>query len=196
MPGMMRVAALLALAVSIAAIAGCGSNDINGTIPQANADQMVAELDGVETLLASGDCSGAQARVQDFLDQVDLLPSTAGSELKGALRDSGNNLKSLVAQCQSGVTGPTGNQTTSPERSSTKHTNTDTTSTESTTTEPTTTAPEPQGPPGNGNGNANGIGNGQGNGNAGVGNPGNDNTGGGGSTGGTGGTGGTGIGGD
>jgi len=196
MPGMTRVAALLAVVASVAAIAGCGSNDVNGTIPQANADQMVSELDAVETSLASGDCAGAQAHAQDFLDHVNLLPETAGTALKAALRGGGENLQSLVAQCQSGVTGPTGNQTTSPERSSTKHTNTDTTSTESTTTEPTTTAPEPQGPPGNGNGNANGIGNGQGNGNAGVGNPGNDNTGGGGSTGGTGGTGGTGIGGD
>jgi hypothetical protein len=189
MPGMMRVAALLALAVSIAAIAGCGSNDINGTIPQANADQMVAELDGVETLLASGDCAGAQARVQDFLDQVDLLPSTAGSELKGALRDSGNNLKSLVAQCQSGVTGPTGEQSTS-QHTSTKHTTSETTTAETSTSEETTTTTpeEPASPPthsnagGNGNGNANGQGNGTSGGS-------NGSAGGGGSSGGTGGTG-------
>src|SRR5262245_7687379 len=151
MPGMTRVAALLALAASVAAIAGCGSNDINGTIPQANADQTVAEADGVETLLASGDCSGAEARVQDFLDQVDLLPSTAGSELKGALRDSGNNLKSLVAQCRSGVTGPTGEQSPA-ERSSTKHTTTDTTTAETSTSEETTTTPEePASPPAHSN---------------------------------------------
>ena len=186
MPGMTRVAALLALAASVAAIAGCGSNDINGTIPQANADQMVAELDGVETLLASGDCSGAQARVQDFLDQVDLLPSTAGSELKGALRDSGNNLKSLVAQCQSGVSGPTG---ATSQHTSTKHTTSETTTAEASTSEETTTTPEePASPPthsnagGNGNGNANGQGNGTSGGS-------NGNAGGGGSTGGTGGTG-------
>lgn len=187
MPGMTRVAALLALAASVAAIAGCGSNDINGTIPQANADQMVAELDGVETLLASGDCSGAQARVQDFLDQVDLLPSTAGSELKGALRDSGNNLKSLVAQCQSGVSGPTG---ATSQHTSTKHTTTDTTTAETSTSEETTTTPEePASPPAHSNsgGNGNGNANGQGNGTSG-GNPGNGNAGGGGSTGGTGGT--------
>jgi hypothetical protein len=192
MPGMTRVAALLALAASVAAIAGCGSNDINGTIPQANADQMVAELDAVETLLASGDCSGAQVRVQDFLSQVDLLPSTAGSELKGALRDSGNNLKSLVAQCQSGVTGPTGEQSTS-QHPSTKHTTTDTTTAETSTSEETTTTPqEPASPPTHSNAGGNGSGNGQGNGTSG-GNPGNGNAGGGGSTGGTGGTG---IGGD
>ena len=187
MPGMTRVAALLALAASVAAIAGCGSNDINGTIPQANADQMVAELDGVETLLASGDCAGAQARVQDFLDQVDLLPSTAGSELKGALRDSGNNLKSLVAQCQSGVSGPTG---ATSQHTSTKHTTTDTTTAETSTSEETTTTPEePASPPAHSNsgGNGNGNANGQGNGTSG-GNPGNGNAGGGGSTGGTGGT--------
>jgi hypothetical protein len=194
MPRMTRVAALLALAASVAAIAGCGSNDINGTIPQANADQMVAELDAVETSLASGDCSGAQARVQGFLNQVDLLPSTAGSELKGALRDSGNNLKSLVAQCQSGVTGPTGEQSTS-QHPSTKHTTTDTTTADTSTSEETTTTPEePASPPANSNagGNGNGNANGQGNGTSG-GNPGNGNAGGGGSTGGTGGTG---IGGD
>ena len=187
MPGMTRVAVLLALAASVAAIAGCGSNDINGTIPQTNADQIVAELDGVETLLASGDCSGAQARVQDFLDQVDLLPSTAGSELKGALRDSGNNLMSLVAQCQSGVSGPTG---ATSQHTSTKHTTTDTTTAETSTSEETTTTPEePASPPAHSNagGNGNGNANGQGNGTSG-GNPGNGNAGGGGSTGGTGGT--------
>jgi hypothetical protein len=190
MPGMTRVAGLLALAASVAAIAGCGSNDINGTIPQANADQMVAELDGVETLLASGDCSGAQARVQDFLDQVDLLPSTAGSELKGALRDSGNNLKSLVAQCQSGVTGPTGEQSTT-QHPSTKHTTTDTTTAETSTSEETTTTPEePASPPAHSNAGGNGNANGEGNGTSGGSN---GNAGGGGSSGGTGGTG---IGGD
>jgi hypothetical protein len=194
MPGMTRVAALLALAASVAAIAGCGSNDINGTIPQANADQMVAELDAVETSLANGDCPGAQARVQDFLDQVDLLPSTAGSELKGALRDSGNNLNNLVAQCQSGVTGPAGEQST-PQHTSTKRTTPSTTTAETSTSEETTTTPEePASPPAHSNsgGNGNGNANGQSNGNSG-GNPGDGNAGGGGSTGGTGGTG---IGGD
>jgi hypothetical protein len=198
MPGMQRPAALLALAASVAAIAGCGSNDVKGTIPPSSAAQLNADLDAVESSTASGDCETAQASAQDFVSDVNLLPSTAGSELKDTLRGAGENLRTLVEQCQAGVTGATGEQPTIPERSSTKHTSTDTAPTEPTTTEPTTTPPEPEGPPGDGNANGTGNenGNGQGNGTSGVGNPGAGNPGAGGSTGGTGGTGGTGIGGN
>lgn len=196
MPGIMRLAALLALAASVAAIGGCGSNDVKGTIPASDAAQLNADLDAIQASTTGGDCAAAQASAQDFVDHVNLLPSTAGSDLKDALRDAGDNLEQqLQQQCAAGATGATGQQPASPERSSTKETNT--TSTPTTTDSTTTTTPAaPAGPPGNGNGNANGIGNGQGNGNSGVGSPGGGNPGGG-STGGTGGgTGGTGIRGD
>jgi hypothetical protein len=191
MPGMMRPAALLAIAASVAAIAGCGSNDIKGTIPSSSAAQLNADLDAVETASASGDCSAAAASAQDFLLHVNALPSASGLALKDALRGGADSLKTLVEQsCAAGATGATG-QTTS-QTSSTRDTTTGTTPTETSTTGgPTTTPPEqPSSPPahsnagGNGNGNANGLSNGG---------PGNGNAGGGGSTGGTGGTG---IGGD
>jgi hypothetical protein len=193
MPGMTRLAALLAIAASVAAIAGCGSNDVKGTIPPPNAAQLTADLDAVETARASGDCSAAATGARDFLLHVNELPSSSGLALKDALRGGADSLKTLVDQsCAAGATGATGQ--TSSQSSTTKHSTTGTTSTQTSTTESTTTpAEEPPSPPGNGNGNANGIGNGQGNGNSGVGNPGNGNSGGGGSTGGTGGTG---IGGD
>jgi hypothetical protein len=188
---MTRPAALLALAASVAAIAGCGSNDVKGTIPQTDADQLNLDLNAVQASTASGDCASAETSAQDFVNHVNLLPDTAGPALKDTLRSAGTNLETLVNQCQSGVTGPTGEQPKGPEHPSTKHTTTDTTSTQATTTGSTTTAPppeEPPSPPGNGNGNANG----QGNGNTGAGSPGSGNPGGGS----TGGTGGTGIGGD
>jgi hypothetical protein len=190
---MTRLAALLALAASVAALGGCGSSDVEGTIPASDAAQLNADLDAVEAASASQDCEAAAARVQEFVTHVNALPATAGTTLKETLRDAAGNLEQQVRQpCASGATGTSGAQPTTPERQP-RHRTEDTTTTEPTTTETTTTSPEPEPPPppegnnGNHNGAGNGNANGQGNGNSGVGGPGEGTPGG---------TGGTGIGGD
>jgi hypothetical protein len=195
MLGKPRLVLPLAIAACVAAIAGCGSSDIKGTIPPTNAARLNADLTAVETANSTGDCRTAEASAQDFLQHVNELPGDpAGTELKDALRGAANHLKQLVAQpCAAGATGPTGQQTR-PSASRTTSTTATTTTTPDTTatTTPTTTSSQPPTPPGGGNqgeGNNGGPGNqggaGQGGGNPGGGPPA-------GGTGGTGASGGTG----
>ena len=156
MPGIMRLAALLALAASVAAIGGCGSNDVEGTIPASEAAQLNADSGrdpGVNH--QRGLCRRPDKR-PGLRRPRQPAPEHRGVDLKDTLRDAGDNLEQqLQQQCAAGATGATGQQPASPERSTTKETST--TSTPTTTDSTTTTTPEqPAGPPGNGNGNANG----------------------------------------
>jgi len=180
MLGTNKPPALLALAGVVAILTGCGSgNDINGQIPQANADELNAALSGVQAAVASTppDCATAASNANQFVQVVNGLPAVAGTDLKTALRDAGGNLQQLVGeQCPS--TGPTGPSGAQPPASSSTPSTSDTTSTSSTThttTTSTTSSTEQTQPHGHGNG---------------GGKPGGNGNGGGGTDGGTGGTGG------
>lgn len=194
MPAKKRLAVLIAIAAIAAAVAGCGSDEVKGTLTAEQAAQLSTDLDAVQQATDGNDCSTAAFAVRQFRADVFGLPSETGTELKAALQDGGQQLSTLVAdQCgtASGTTGATGDQTaSSPSSKDTTSRTSSTTSTPTATTPDTATAPteEPPSPPSGGNGNPSGNGNGQGNGN-----PGNGNPSGGGSTGG--GTGGTGVGG-
>jgi hypothetical protein len=150
-----RLAAVIAIAVIGAATAGCGSNDIDGTIPQEDADQLISDLDAIESASASNDCASAEARAQDFKEHVDALPATSGVALKEALRGAGDNLEQLVRDpCASGATGESGQEpsdsqsgTSPPEPTTTEPT---TTTAPTTTTSPSRTQPPP--PPSGGQG--------------------------------------------
>jgi hypothetical protein len=194
MPPRKRLAALITIAVIGAAVAGCGSNEIDGTIPPADADQLVDDLDAIEAATADNDCVSAEARAEEFRQHVDELPATSGVALKEALRGAGDNLEQLVRDpCASGATGASGQQSSDSRSSDTDSTEPPTPPTTAPT--PPTTAPtpptrsEPSAPPGGGN-------QGGGNENTPPGGQGGDNQGGGGgSPGDADGTGGTGVGG-
>lgn len=189
MPANKRLAVLIAIAAIAAAGAGCGSDEIKGTLTADQAAQLTTDVDAVQQAATANDCRTATSAVRQFREDVFELPSEAGTELKAALQDSGQQLSTLVAdQCgtTAGATGASGKQpthSTSEETTTTDTTETSTTSTGSTSTPvPSEQPPSPPGG-GNGNGNAGGNGNGQSSGNPGAGSTG------GGSTGGTGGTG-------
>lgn len=192
MPAKKRLAVLIAIAAIAAAFAGCGSNEIKGTLTADQANQLNTDLDAVQQATDANDCTTAKSAVRQFRADVFQLPSEAGTELKAALQDGGQGLSKLVAvRCgtTSGATGVTGEQpsgSTSKETTTTHSTATTGTTSTSSTSTPAHTE-QPPSPPGNGNGlgngNAGGNQNGQANGNPGGGNQG------GGSTGGTGGTG-------
>jgi hypothetical protein len=194
MPGTKRLAPLLAVLAVAAGVAGCGSSDIKGTIPESDATAMNADLDAVEAATERLDCPTAEASAHDFTEKVNLLPATVGEELKGTLQDAAAQLEQQVkASCASGATGATGQHSSSSSSSST----TESTATTSTTATDSTTSTE-EAPPPSGAGNQGqtrnegSTGNGQG-GDQGGGDQGGDT--GGAPTGGTGGTGGTGVGG-
>jgi hypothetical protein len=138
MPGRLREAVLAAVIASV--LAGCGSDDEEGTIPPESSESMIAQLDAVEQSVASGDCDEATSRAEDLSDLVNDLPADVGIETKEALRGAAANLASLTAdpaQCQpSGATGETGVEPTTEETEPTTTTTTETKTTDEET--PTT----------------------------------------------------------
>jgi hypothetical protein len=167
MPGTNRLCAPLGLVAAVVALSGCGSSDVGGEIPQADAAQLNASLDAVNSAIASNDCATASAQADAFVQMVNDLPASAGTELKDALRNAGENLEGLVAD-QCSTTGSTSTKTTSSSSSepttsstssSTTSSSTTSTSTDTTTTTSTTSTTETK-PPGGGNQGGNGGGGG------------------------------------
>jgi hypothetical protein len=165
-----RAAAVAVMTLALAAgAAGCGSDSSDDvTIPQQNADDMLAALDAVQTACQAEDTTGARTAANDFVQQVNALPEEVGSEAKNALRDAGKNLETLAtssSDCTGGVpeiTTDSSTDETTTTSSSTTTEETTTTSTETSTeedTDTTTTEPPPEEPPpdeGNGGGNQGG----------------------------------------
>jgi len=148
---------LLALLFVLAALSGCGSDEIGGEIPPSNAVELNDSLEGVRTAVESSppQCATANSNADQFVAAVNELPATAGADLKEALREAGVNLQQLVSdQCAStGATGPSGPQPTS---SSTTSSHTTTTSSTTDTTATTTSSTQETQPQNNGNGNGGG----------------------------------------
>ena len=140
--------ALMTLALAAGA-SGCGSDSSDDvTIPQQNADDMLAALDAVQTACQADDTAGARSAANEFVREVNALPETVGEEAKNALRDAGKNLETLTTSSS---------ECTVPEITTDTSTEEDT---DTTTTEP----PPDEEPPDEGNGGGN-----QGGGSGGVG---------------------------
>jgi hypothetical protein len=152
MPGQKRLAGVLAVAAVAVAISACGSGDPK-TIPPDDAAKLTSALTAVETAINDRHCAEAQARAQDFVQAVNELPDTVGTEDKDTLREAGENLEELAAdknQCKPPP--PTGTSDLSSTTSSTtttepEPTTTETSTTSSTTTSSTTTTTSSEPPP-------------------------------------------------
>jgi hypothetical protein len=142
---------LLALLFVLAAMSGCGSDEVSGEIPPENATELNAALDAVRIATESSppDCEGAALGAEQFVDAVNALPADPAAELKAELQDAGENLRTLVDQ-QCAATEPTGPSGTQPQETSS--TTTSTTDETTSTTDETSTTTDEQPPPGNGNG--------------------------------------------
>ena len=144
MPGTKRLAASLALLAAVAALSGCGSDEVSGEIPAKNAGDLNAALDDVSAAIASQDCVSAGDAADAFVAAVNQLPQDPSGELKPELQRAGDNLRTLVSdECpstgttQTTDTQPTTTQETTP--STTEETETSTTTEETQTTTTTTT---------------------------------------------------------
>lgn len=151
MPGKKRLAGLLAAAAVAVAISACGSSDPK-TIPPEDAAKLTSALTAVETAVNNRDCAEAQARAQDFVQAVNELPDTVGTEDKDTLREAGENLEQLAAdpsQCKQEQvnTGPSGDTGVEPTTPTTTPTTTVPETTETTTTSSTTTTTHDETPP-------------------------------------------------
>jgi hypothetical protein len=147
MPGQKRLAGALAVAAVAVAISACGSSD-DQTLTPDEAQRLTSALSAVEAAINNRDCDLAQQRASDFVDAVNELPETVGTEDKETLRDAGENLEELAAdpnQCKpeqpaTGETGISGQQPATPTSTTTSPTTTDT---QTTTTSSTTSTSEP-----------------------------------------------------
>ncbi len=174
---------LVALAICLVAVAGCGGDDEGKPIPAATASGLQTELNGVQARLNQGSAGACRdilggprgpnkQRVQGL---IDAMPDDVDTDIRSALQDSFDNLWDLVQQdCDDKAakedSGQEEQQPAEPEPTPTESTPTETTPTETTPTEttPTETTPpsEEQLPPeGNGNNNGSVPGNGNGDGN-------------------------------
>jgi hypothetical protein len=157
MPGQTRLAGALAAVVMAVAISACGSS-ADRNISAADSQKLLSELDAVQGAVNSRNCGLAQARAQDFIDAVNALPETVGTDDKEKLREAGQNLQTLASdpsQCRPELTtGPSGVAGVRPD--DTTSTTTAATTTSTTTTSTSTTEAEP--PPDTGGGNAQGGG--------------------------------------
>ena len=150
MPGTCRLSGVLAAAATAVALTGCGS-DGGGEIPAADANQLLSQLDAVESAVAQGDCTTATEAANGFAAQVDQLPADtfSDSNVRSKLVAASANLVGLVPlQCEQGTTGASG-ETGTVEQTSTTEATTSTTTTTTDTTEEPPAPDEESDPPGN-----------------------------------------------
>jgi hypothetical protein len=130
------IRAFFAIAVTSAALAGCGDDDVGDPIPQAKVDRLITELDVAQQHVEQQSCDEAETAVDQARATVDTLDEDGvGQDVQDALGDGVDNLSALVGQeCEPEEEVETTPETvpeTTPEP-------------EPTTPEPTTPEPEPE----------------------------------------------------
>jgi hypothetical protein len=95
-------AILLALVLggaSAVALASCGGGSNAELLPGTTADQIEANLDQVDQLVAAGDCIGAEDAVAEVAAEVEELQEV-DLELKAALQEGTTRLSEVVGRCE------------------------------------------------------------------------------------------------
>jgi hypothetical protein len=126
------------LLVLAAGLVGCGGGGGDGgSIPSADADRLVTQLDQVAERADNGSCNSARFQVGELEQKVGALPQSVDADVRQELNEGLDNLRKLVdEQCQERETPTTDTTETAP-------TTTETTPTE---TEPTETTEEKKPP--------------------------------------------------
>ena len=143
MPGMRRRTSMLLAAAAVAALAGCGSDEGGGEIPQDQGNALIDQLDQVESDVQEGNCDGASDTASQVVTALGDLPSSAfeDADARTQVLAAGTKLTELVdEQCEpdSGATGETGELETTTSTSTTEPTTTSTTTEEPPEEEETT----------------------------------------------------------
>jgi hypothetical protein len=156
MPKRLRAIVLaVVLAAASAGVIGCGNSGPDPSIPQENAQTLLAKIAEIKANVDVGSCLVAAEKTDDLLSDVADLPSSVNSDVKQALDSGANNLKLQLtdpSKCQgrsetttsTETTAPTTTEETTTERTqptTTERTQTQTTPTQTQTTPNTTTTP-------------------------------------------------------
>jgi hypothetical protein len=151
MPGRTTLIAISLLAGALA-LGGCGGDDEpEPSIPLDNASTLVSTLEEVQANVDVGSCIVAEGKVQEFLSELDGLPSGVNDEVVEALERGSQNLLGLIEEDCDRPEETTTEETTTEE--TTTEETTQTTETTATDTQPTTiTTTTPTTPPDNGGG--------------------------------------------
>jgi hypothetical protein len=95
--------ALVLAGVSAVALASCGGSSDAKLLPGAKANQIEANLDQVQQLVADGDCIGAEDAVGAVAAEVEELNEVA-AKLKAALQEGTTRLSEVVSRCDEEAT--------------------------------------------------------------------------------------------
>jgi chemotaxis protein histidine kinase CheA len=103
-PRRTRMICALALAAGTATIAACGSEGIDGSLSPDQSRALLEQVDAVERAVEAQDCTTAETDTQQLIGAINALPAEVGTELKGALRQTSENLLERVkAECEESV---------------------------------------------------------------------------------------------
>ncbi len=138
------LAGMLGFAVSFVAACGGGAGLLSGD--QSNA--LRTQLDAISSAVTAGDCGAAASAARLLADDVERLPATINTTLRGNLAQGASTVAALAGRdCQTASTATTippvttSTTTSSTTTSSSTTTKTTTTPTTTTTTTSTTTTP-------------------------------------------------------
>jgi hypothetical protein len=132
--GLRATTSALAVVACTAALAACGGDEEGGPIPEEAGNQLLGQLDQIQTQVQQGLCDEAAATAGAFAEGVDQLPPEVSGELRTRLVEASANLEALTQdseQCQTS-TGTSDPAVVEPPETTT-----------TTTDEPTTEEPPP-----------------------------------------------------
>jgi hypothetical protein len=89
--------ALILGGVGAVALTSCGGSDAK-LLPGTTAEQIESNLDQVQQLVSSGDCTGAEGAVAEVATEVEALNVSA--KLKAALEEGTAKLSEVVGRCE------------------------------------------------------------------------------------------------
>lgn len=143
MPRPRPITAVLCAAIAVPALlAGCGGDDPpKPSISGESSLSLIATLQEIEDNVEVGSCQVAAEKVDEFIAELDELPSDVNEEVKDALERGAVSLRDLVEdpdECAREETTTTEETTTEEETTTTDE---ETTTEETTTQETTTTTP-------------------------------------------------------
>ena len=95
MPRLGRNSTAILLVVSALGLAACGDSG-DGTIPEGDAEALLATLTQIQSNVDDGDCTSARTDASQLVSQINLLPKEVGAETKGDLFEAANNLEDLI----------------------------------------------------------------------------------------------------
>jgi len=110
-----RGGAATIMAICALTLSACGGDDESGTIPEEQAQALLAQLNEIDDAIEAGDCETAEAQALTFAQAVNELPAEVDPEVRERIVEGARNLESQTGtQCEPADTGATGEEAVIP----------------------------------------------------------------------------------